>query len=286
MPLGLQAKKVAATEQSPPLVKQPSLQHSSSSDGVSTSSTSGSLLKQSSQSKLSARAPAAKMKPRTLLYVIFAVVSLNQLLYTVVHARVGMTLQCYDCAVVKSASKTACAHSVRAATGAVYQGYIKKVEQLQMSLGNAVYSLSFQRYVASNGNRSADATSFNNTDRLLRHIQSIYNIEYLTTIVNTTKHIMYSVNADRQGEVFDPAGVVTAAGTSGVTVYGSGAPVWSNALLTYEELLKENPPVIRDRCVYNGLATSFSTSSLQLKNIALLALLMMRHCSHMTACTR
>jgi hypothetical protein len=118
-----------------------------------------------------------------------------------------------------------------------------------MSLGNAVYSLSFQRYVASNGNRSADATSFNNTDRLLRHIQSIYNIEYLT-IVHTTKHIMYSVNADRQGEVFDPAGVVTAAETSGVTVYGSGAPVWTNALLTYEELLKENPPVIRDRCVF------------------------------------
>jgi hypothetical protein len=88
MPLGLQAKKVAATEQSSPLVKQPSLQHSSSSDGVSTSSTSGSLLKQSSQSKLSAcRAPAAKLKPRTLLYVIFAVVSLNQLLSTVVHAR-------------------------------------------------------------------------------------------------------------------------------------------------------------------------------------------------------
>jgi hypothetical protein len=83
--LALQAKKVAATEQSPPLVKQPSLQHSSSSDG-STSNTSGSLLKQSSQGKLSARRAPARMKPRTLLYVIFAVVSLNQLLSTVVHA--------------------------------------------------------------------------------------------------------------------------------------------------------------------------------------------------------
>jgi hypothetical protein len=130
-------------------------------------------------------------------------------------------------------------------------------------------SLLFQRYVASNGNRTVDATSFANTDRLLRHIQSVYSIEYLT-IVNTTKHIMCSVNADRQGEVFDPAGVVTKAETSGVTVYGSGAPVWTNALLTYE-LLKENPPVIRDRCVYNGRTPSFLASILQLK-IALLAL--------------
>ena len=137
---------------------------------------------------------------------------------------------------------------VQAATGAVYEGYIKKVEQLQMSLGNAAYSVSFQRYMAANGNRSADATSFTNTDTLLRHMQKVYNIEYLT-IVNTTKHIMYSVNADRQGEVFDPAGVVTAAAASGVTVYGSGASVWTNALLTYDELLTENPPVIRDRCV-------------------------------------
>jgi hypothetical protein len=117
-----------------------------------------------------------------------------------------------------------------------------------MSLGNAAYSVSFQRYMAANGNRSADATSFTNTDTLLRHMQKVYNIEYLT-IVNTTKHIMYSVNADRQGEVFDPAGVVTAAAASGVTVYGSGASVWTNALLTYDELLTENPPVIRDRCV-------------------------------------
>jgi hypothetical protein len=136
---------------------------------------------------------------------------------------------------------------IQAATGAVYEGYIKKVDQLQMSLGNAAYSLSFQRVMASNGNRSLDATSFSNTDKMLKHMQSVYNIEYLT-IVNTSKHIMYSVNADRQGEVFDPAGVVAAATTSGVTAYGSGAPVWTNALLTYDELLIENPPLIRDRC--------------------------------------
>jgi hypothetical protein len=137
---------------------------------------------------------------------------------------------------------------VQASTGAIYEGYIKKVDQLRMSLGNAVYSFSLQQYMATGGDRTADVVSFDNTDRLLRHMQSVYNIEYLT-VVNATKHIVYSVNADRQGEVFDPAGVVTKAETSGVTAYGNGAPVWTNALLTYDELLKENPPVIRDRCV-------------------------------------
>jgi hypothetical protein len=115
-----------------------------------------------------------------------------------------------------------------------------------VSLGNAAYSLSFQRYVASGGNRSIDATSFTNTDELLRHLQAVYNIEYLT-IVNTTKHVMYSMNADRQGEVFNPEGVATAAETSGIDVGGGGVAVWTSGLLTYDELLAENPGVVRDR---------------------------------------
>jgi hypothetical protein len=77
------ANKVAATDQPPLLVKQPSRVRriTSSSDGNSSFASninSGSIQKQSSQSKLlSARRPAVKMKARTLLYVIFAMVSMN-----------------------------------------------------------------------------------------------------------------------------------------------------------------------------------------------------------------
>jgi hypothetical protein len=146
----------------------------------------------------------------------------------------------------------------QAAVGAVLEGYTRKVNQLQVSLGNAAYSISFQRYIASGGNRSIDATSFTNTDELLRHLQAVYNIEYLT-IVNTTKHIMHSVNADRQGEVFNSEGVATAAETSGTDVGGGGVAVWTSGLLTYDELLAENPGVFRDRCAhaYVDISTCF-----------------------------
>jgi hypothetical protein len=136
----------------------------------------------------------------------------------------------------------------------VLEGYTKKVNQLQVSLGNAAYSISFQKYVGSGGNRSVDATSFANTDELLRHLQTVYNIEYLT-IVNTTKHIMYSVNADRQGEVFNPEGIATSAETSGTDVGGGGVAVWTSGLLTYDELLTENPGVFRDRCANKSYYT-------------------------------
>ena len=128
----------------------------------------------------------------------------------------------------------------------MHEGYTKKVEQLQTALANAAYSISIQRYVASGGNKSADATSYTNTDELLRHMQSVYSIEYLT-IVNTTQHIMYSLNNDRQGEVFNPESVVTAAETAGTGAGGGGVPVWANGLLTYADLMLEGPPILRDR---------------------------------------
>jgi hypothetical protein len=58
---------------------------------------------------------------------------------------------------------------------------------------------------------------------------------------------MYSLNADRKGELFNPESVVTSAETAGTGVSGGGVAVWTSGLLTYDELLTENPGVFRDR---------------------------------------
>jgi hypothetical protein len=136
--------------------------------------------------------------------------------------------------------------TLQAAVGAVYEGYTKKVDQLRTGLANAAYSISFQRYVESAGNRSTGHNAFANTAEQLLHMQSVYSIEYLT-LLNATQHIIYSVNNDRQGELFDPEGVVTAAATSGVGTGGGGVPVSANGLLTYEDMMLEGPPILRDR---------------------------------------
>eukprot|EP00953_Heterococcus_sp_UTEX-ZZ885_P020314 11370-Heterococcus_DN1.PRE.10 len=125
-----------------------------------------------------------------------------------------------------------------------------QVHQLQVGLANAAYSISFQRFVAANGNRTADAASFANTEAQLRHMQAVYSVEYLT-IVNTSKHIILSLNNDRLGEIFDPEGVVTAAESSGIGIGNGGNPVWCNGLLTYDELLAENPGVYPDRYTFD-----------------------------------
>jgi hypothetical protein len=136
--------------------------------------------------------------------------------------------------------------TLQAAVGAVYEGYTKKVDQLRTGLANAAYSISFQRYVTSGGNRSTGRNAFANTAEQLLHMQSVYSIEYLT-LLNATQHIIYAVNNDRQGELFNPEGVVTAAASSGVGIGGGGVPVWANGLLTYEDMMLEGPPVLRDR---------------------------------------
>ena len=102
--------------------------------------------------------------------------------------------------------------------------------------------------MAANGNRTADAVSFVNTEAQLRHMQRVYSVEYLT-IVNTSKHIMLSLNNVRLGEMFDPENIVTAAERSGTGIGDGGNPVWCSGLLTYIELLAENPNMFLDRYV-------------------------------------
>jgi hypothetical protein len=136
--------------------------------------------------------------------------------------------------------------TLQAAISAVYEGYTKKVDQLRTGLANAAFSISFQRYVASGGNRSTGNDAFLNTAEQLLHMQAVFAVEYLT-LLNSTKHIMYSVNNNREGELFDPEGIVTAAAIAGVSVNGGGVPVWANGLLTFEELMLEEPPILRDR---------------------------------------
>jgi hypothetical protein len=78
---------------------------------------------------------------------------------------------------------------------------------------------------------------------LLQHTQSVYSIEYMT-LLDADHHILASLGMkSRVGEVFNPENILTAA--ANVTIDDDS--VWLSGLLTYDDLMKEEPPLYFDR---------------------------------------
>ncbi|MEB3212642.1 MAG: methyl-accepting chemotaxis protein [Leptolyngbyaceae bacterium] len=73
------------------------------------------------------------------------------------------------------------------------------------------------------------------TFQILRNEITARNIEY-ATLVDRQARIIASANANRRGEVFDPAGLVT-------QVFANPEQIKTTEIVTWEELQKENPPL-------------------------------------------
>jgi hypothetical protein len=121
--------------------------------------------------------------------------------------------------------------------GAISEAFTKKTEQIQWCLQcNVGVSAAVHALLASNGTSSSADTL-----ALLQHIQALYQVEHFA-LLGTSKQILATVNAQsRLGEVADPEGIVTAAQAA------RGVPVWTYGTLTYADLMKEAPPLFRDR---------------------------------------
>jgi hypothetical protein len=74
---------------------------------------------------------------------------------------------------------------------------------------------------------------------ILLHVQKIFEVEYVC-MVDAEYRIAASVNTPHQGEIFNPAGIVAAA-------KARDAAVFTTTVLSYEDLLRERPPLFRDR---------------------------------------
>ena len=74
---------------------------------------------------------------------------------------------------------------------------------------------------------------------VLLQIQALYESEFMT-FINASYHIQKSCNEPRLGEIFDPAGIASAAAAANSTVY-------TISKLSYADLLLEKPPIYRDR---------------------------------------
>jgi hypothetical protein len=71
-------------------------------------------------------------------------------------------------------------------------------------------------------------------------LQEVYQIEFFT-LVDASFTIKYSVNAnDHNGEYFNPAGIVQSA-------KDLDSAVFTTSTLSYADLLRERPPLHRDR---------------------------------------
>eukprot|EP00611_Tribonema_gayanum_P022998 TRINITY_DN4733_c0_g1_i1.p1 TRINITY_DN4733_c0_g1~~TRINITY_DN4733_c0_g1_i1.p1 ORF type:complete len:932 (-),score=372.03 TRINITY_DN4733_c0_g1_i1:455-3250(-) len=167
----------------------------------------------------------AKVKPKTWLYTLFALVEL---------------IMIGTCAISIAASHRAVITNYEgAATDAlngVHEGYTKKVFQMRNLLENTKFNFDVQSYL----NDTASAAKQQQVEKLIAHIAVTYRIEYVT-LLGADMKILASANKDRAGEPFDPEGIVTAA------AHADTVPVWTYARHTMEQLLAEDFPVRWDR---------------------------------------
>jgi hypothetical protein len=85
---------------------------------------------------------------------------------------------------------------------------------------------------------------------LLKHTQSVYSIEYMT-LLDADHHILASLGMkSRVGEVFNPENILTAA--ANVTIDDDS--IWLSGILTYDDLMKETPPLFFDRTSQRDMA--------------------------------
>jgi hypothetical protein len=113
---------------------------------------------------------------------------------------------------------------------------IKKVDEFTVGLENAVFNINMQQFMSSNF-----TTPTTELDRSLSIIRNVLQLEYLTT-VSPSYHTMFSVNTPEiipaNGRLFNPLSILD---------YAHNRTVFTTAVLTYEELLVEKPPLYRGR---------------------------------------
>jgi hypothetical protein len=91
-------------------------------------------------------------------------------------------------------------------------------------------------YLATNGTGSATTTL-----DIFSIIQTLYQVEHFA-VLGADKQIYAKLNSQAAvGESFDPEGIVTAAQRE------KGLPVWTYGTLSYADVLRESPPLFRDR---------------------------------------
>jgi hypothetical protein len=117
------------------------------------------------------------------------------------------------------------------------QAFAKKPEQIQWCLqSNLEVSAAVHAFLATNGTGNATTTL-----DIFRHIQTLYQVEHFA-VLGAGKQIYAKLNSQAAvGESFDPEGIVSAAQRE------KGLPVWTYGTLSYTDVLRESPPLFRDR---------------------------------------
>jgi hypothetical protein len=117
------------------------------------------------------------------------------------------------------------------------QAFAKKPEQIQWCLqSNLFVSADVHAYLATNGTGNSTPTL-----NVFKHIQTLYQVEHFA-ILGTDMQIYAKLNSQAAvGELFNPEGIVSAAQAA------NGLPVWTYGTLSYADVLREAPPLFRDR---------------------------------------
>lgn len=166
-----------------------------------------------------------RIKPRVWLYICFLVIELMML---------GTALG--GLAAVNYAAVETFKDVALDGLGSVTAGYTRKIDLFRTGLVALQYAPDVQTILQYGDGISIDQTV---TD-VLKNFQDVYQVEF-ATVLDSQMRIVASPNNPRNGVVFNPEGILTAAGEN------KGVPVWTSAFLTYDELMAEGSPVYRDR---------------------------------------
>ncbi|KAG5185224.1 hypothetical protein JKP88DRAFT_255042 [Tribonema minus] len=178
-----------------------------------------------------------KLKPRTLIYGLFAGVEALMLAAFLLSAYANgrAVNECYEQAVTDGLSS-------------VHVAYMKKVHQLQTFLQTTRYNADlkgFLREPPTGDGAAAVAALLQHASHVFQTLKRLYafaaQAEFFT-LLDADMVAVANVNSNHTlGRRYDPEGIVTAAQQAGT------APVWTYSLLPYDELLAEHPPLYRDR---------------------------------------
>eukprot|EP00953_Heterococcus_sp_UTEX-ZZ885_P014407 8164-Heterococcus_DN1.PRE.12 len=119
---------------------------------------------------------------------------------------------------------------------AVRQAVIKRVDEVAVTIENAAINMYVQQFMATNF--TASTTGLQESLDIIRNVMEL---EYLA-IVSPSKHIMFSCNtpeiSSANGALYNPANILN---------YAENRTVSTVAVLSYDELMKERPPLYRGR---------------------------------------